>query len=188
MPRERVAALHDARGVEHARECTLGCVALEEVNSLGKPEFVARLGGVFEHSPWIAERAWHQRPFRSFEELHRAMLDAVASTEEKLKLVRAHPELSGSATLTANSSSEQARLGFTALSRKELEEMNRLNRSYREKFGFPCIVALRLHATRDSVMAEMARRLQNSAEEELSTALEQIGHITRGRLEKILHG
>ena len=163
-------------------------MALEEVNSLGKREFVARLGGVFEHSPWIAERAWRRRPFRSLEDLHRAMLDAVVSKEEKLKLVRAHPELSGSETLTANSSSEQARLGFTALSKEELEQMSRLNRSYREKFGFPCIVALRLHVTRDSVMAEMARRLRNSAEEELSAALEQIGHITRGRLEKLLNG
>jgi 2-oxo-4-hydroxy-4-carboxy-5-ureidoimidazoline decarboxylase len=163
-------------------------VALEEVNSLGKREFVARLGGVFEHSPWIAERAWHKRPFHSMEDLHRVMLGAVASEEEKLKLVRAHPELAGGEALSVPSTSEQARLGFNALSREELEEMKRLNRSYREKFGFPCIVALRLHATRDSVMAEMARRLQSSAEQELSTALEQIGHITRGRLEKILRG
>jgi OHCU decarboxylase len=163
-------------------------VALEEVNSLGKREFAARLGGVFEHSPWIAERAWHRRPFRSLEDLHRAMLDAVASREEKLKLVRAHPELACGEALTVDSTSEQARLGFNALSRKELEEMNRLNRSYREKFGFPCIVALRLHADRASVMAEMARRLQNQAEAELNCALEQIGHITRGRLEKILNG
>jgi 2-oxo-4-hydroxy-4-carboxy-5-ureidoimidazoline decarboxylase len=163
-------------------------VALEEVNALGKREFVARLGGVFERSPWIAERAWHKRPFRSVEELQRAMLDAVATGEEELALVRAHPELSGSETLTPNSSSEQARLGFSALSRAELEEMNRLNRSYREKFGFPCVVALRLHADRQSVMAEMARRLQNRPEEELKVAVEQIGHIARGRLEKILHG
>jgi len=128
-------------------------VALEEVNSLGEREFVARLGGVFEHSPWIAERAWHKRPFRSLEDLHRAMLDAVASKEEKLNLVRAHPELACGEALTVDSTSEQGRLGFNALSRKELEEMNRLNRSYREKFGFPCIVALRLHADRASVMA-----------------------------------
>jgi 2-oxo-4-hydroxy-4-carboxy-5-ureidoimidazoline decarboxylase len=163
-------------------------VALEEVNSLGEREFVARLGGVFEHSPWIAERAWHKRPFRSLEDLHQAMLDAVASREEKLKLVRAHPELACGEDLTVDSTSEQARLGFNALSKTELEEMNRLNRSYREKFGFPCIVALRLHGTRESVMAEMARRLRNLPEAELSAAMEQIGHITRGRLEKILNG
>ena len=163
-------------------------MALEEVNALGKAEFVARLGGVFEHSPWIAERAWHKRPFRTIDELHRAMLDAASSRDEKLELARAHPELAGGEALTVASTSEQARLGFNALSRKELEEMNRLNRSYRDKFGFPCIVALRLHADRQSVMAEMKRRLENDAGTELDNALEQVGHITRGRLEKIVHG
>jgi 2-oxo-4-hydroxy-4-carboxy-5-ureidoimidazoline decarboxylase len=163
-------------------------VALEEVNALGRDEFVARLGGVFEHSPWIAQRAWHKRPFRSIEELHRAMLDAVVSKEEKLELARAHPELAAAEALTLASTSEQARLGFNALSKKELEEMNRLNRSYRDKFGFPCIVALRLHAERQSVMAEIKRRLANDAVTELDHALEQIGHITRARLERIVNG
>lgn len=163
-------------------------MALEEVNSLAKPEFVARLGGVFEHSPWIAERAWQRRPFRSVAELHRAMLDAVVSREEKLQLARAHPELAGSETLTVDSTSEQARLGFNRLSKTELEEMKRLNRSYREKFGFPCIVALRLHADRQSVMREIERRLANDADTELANAFEQIGHITRARLEKLLDG
>jgi chitin deacetylase len=163
-------------------------VALEEVNSLGKSEFVARLGGVFERSPWIAERAWEKRPFRSLEDLHRAMLDAIVSKDEKLQLARAHPELACGEALTVDSTSEQARLGFNRLSRTELDEMSRLNRSYREKFGFPCIVALRLHADRASVMAEMKRRLANDAPTELANALEQIGHITRGRLEKLLNG
>jgi 2-oxo-4-hydroxy-4-carboxy-5-ureidoimidazoline decarboxylase len=163
-------------------------VALEEVNSLEKREFVARLGGVFEHSPWIAERAWQRRPFRSVAELHRAMLDAVVSMEEKLQLARAHPELAGSETLSVDSTSEQARLGFNRLSKTELEEMKRLNRSYREKFGFPCIVALRLHAERQSVMREIERRLANDADTELASAFEQIGHITRARLEKLLDG
>jgi chitin deacetylase len=163
-------------------------VALEEVNSLAKHEFVARLGGVFEHSPWIAERAWQRRPFRSVAELHRAMLEAAVSKEEKLQLARAHPELAGSETLTVDSTSEQGRLGFNRLSKSELEEMKRLNRSYRDKFGFPCIVALRLHADRQSVMREMRRRLANDADTELANAFEQIGHITRARLEKLLDG
>jgi 2-oxo-4-hydroxy-4-carboxy-5-ureidoimidazoline decarboxylase len=66
--------------------------------------------------------------------------------------------------------------------------MNRLNRSYREKFGFPCIVALRLHADRESVMREMSQRLANDGDTELANAFAQIGHITRARLEKLLHG
>src|SRR5687768_1934321 len=104
-----------------------------------------------------------------------------ASREKQLALVRAHPELAGGEALTVDSTSEQARLGFNRLTTDELERMNGLNRRYREKFGFPCIVALRLHANRESVMREMERRLGNNADTELTGALEQIGHITHRR-------
>jgi chitin deacetylase len=124
--------------------------------------------------------------------LHAAMVAAVraAGPEAQLALVRAHPELAGreaaDGTLTADSTSEQGRLGFTALTRAELERVARANAAYREKFGFPCIVALRLHATRESVIAEMERRAANDRAAELAAALEQIGQITRGRLDKIV--
>lgn len=169
-------------------------VTFESLNAADHGGFVALLGGVFEHSSWVAERAWDERPFGSPEALHGALLSAVraASRDAQLTLVRAHPELAGSeaatGTLTADSSSEQGRLGFTALARDEWERTARINRAYREKFGFPCIVALRLHQTRASVLAEMERRLANDRDTELSEALEQIGHITRGRLEKLLGG
>ena len=165
-------------------------LTLAEINRLDRAAFVGRLGAVYEHSPWVAERAWQRRPFDSIDELHAAMQAALAraAPAEQLALVRAHPELAGGEHLTVDSTSEQGRLGFNRLSREELERMAGLNRRYREKFGFPCIVALRLHARRDSVMAEMERRAQNTRDEELRTALEQIGHITRGRLDKILNG
>ena len=112
-----------------------------------------------------------------------------ATRDEQLDLVRAHPELAGAeareGALTVDSSSEQGRLGFTRLSREEFLQMAELNRRYREKFGFPCIVALRLHASRDSVVDEMRRRLANDEQTEFQAALEQIGHITRGRLDKL---
>lgn len=151
---------------------------------------LADIKGVFEHSPWVAERAWTRGPFRSVDALHHAMLQVVqeATAAEQLALVRAHPELAGAeareGTLTVDSSGEQGRLGFTSLSRDEWLQMKEINRRYREKFGFPCIVALRLHATRDSVIAEMQRRTGNPKEVELKNALAQIGHITRARLEK----
>lgn len=165
---------------------------LEEVNALGEREFVAHFGAVFERSPWVAGRAWKTRPFASVDALHEAMMRAVkeATRDEQVALVRAHPELAGreasAGTLTADSTSEQARLGFSALTRQELLKMQELNRSYRDKFGFPCIVALRLHATRETVMAEMEGRLRGDQEEELLNALEQIGHIARGRLGKMI--
>jgi OHCU decarboxylase len=166
-------------------------VGLEEVNALSQKHFTARLGSVFEHSPWVAQRAFEKRPFRSLDSLHEAMMQSLreASHDEQLALVRAHPELAGSeakeGSLTADSSSEQGRLGFTALSKEELSRMQQLNRAYREKFGFPCIVALRRHGTRESVMAEMERRAANPAAAELENALGQIAHITRGRLAKL---
>ena len=164
---------------------------LAEVNALPLEAFVAQLGAVFEHSPWVAQRVWSRRPFR-------VPRCAAPGDDERgapgpirasgWRLVRAHPELAGAeakeGTLTVDSSSEQARLGFTRLSRDELATMSRLNREYREKHGFPCIVALRLHSSRQSVMAEMERRIDNDSETELGNALEQVGHITRGRLAK----
>jgi OHCU decarboxylase len=169
-------------------------VELAAVNALGESGFVERFGGVFEHSPWVAQRAWAERPFASLHALHQAMMRTVAqaASDEQLALIRAHPELAGAeareGTLSADSSSEQGRLGFAALSKDEFSLMTRMNREYRQKFGFPCIVALRLHATRESVMAEIEQRLANDPSTEMQHALEQIGHITRGRLAKILNG
>ena len=166
-------------------------VTLAELNRSSAAAFVGELGAVFEHSPWVASRAYEQRPFGSIDELHQAMMATVrgASREEQLGLVRAHPELAGAeakaGTLTAHSTGEQARLGLGALSGAEFGRISELNRRYREKFGFPCIIALRLHATRDSILGEMERRLANDARTELRAALEQIGHITRGRLDKM---
>ena len=167
-------------------------MTLAELNGLPRPAFEAQLGGVFEHSAWVASRAYAARPFASVDALHGAMMAAVraAAGDEQLALVRAHPELAGAqtkaGTLTAHSTGEQARLGLNALSGAEFARISELNRRYRSKFGFPCIVALKLHASRASVLAEMERRLGNSAEQELASALEQIGHITRGRLAKML--
>jgi len=168
--------------------------SLAAINASDRAGFVALLGGVVEHSPWVAERAWEKRPFRSLDALHGAMLEAVRAADRahQLALVRAHPELAGreasDGMLTPDSTSEQARLGFTALDRPELARIAQLNRAYREKFGFPCVVALRLHRARATVLAEMERRLANDAESELAAALDQIGHITRARLEKLAGG
>jgi 2-oxo-4-hydroxy-4-carboxy-5-ureidoimidazoline decarboxylase len=165
---------------------------LELVNTADRDEFVALLARVFENSAWIADEVFAHRPFQSIEELHQAMMRCVldAPPSRQLALIRAHPELAGreavEGTMTAASSGEQDRLGLTRLAPAELAWISELNRRYREKFGFPCIVALRLHETRESVMAEMARRIENDATTEVATALRQIGQITRGRLMKVL--
>lgn len=165
---------------------------IAETNAMPLAEFVAAYGGVFEHSPWVAERAWARRPFADAAALHAAMAAAVreATEAEQLALVRAHPELAGrealAGELTADSTGEQGRLGFTALSREEFERVARANAAYRERFGFPCIVALRLHAGRATVIAEMERRVANDRATELAAAIGQIEAITRGRLERLV--
>ena len=167
-------------------------IPLATLNDLDQGAFARALGEVFEHSPWVAARAWARRPFASVAALHAAMMDAVRSSraDDQLALIRAHPELAGreaaAGTLTADSTSEQGRLGFTALARAEVDRVARVNRAYREKFDFPCIVALRLHATRDAVLAEMERRVDNDRDTEIAAALDQIGHITRGRLDQLV--
>ena len=100
---------------------------LDAVNRLDQPAFVAALGAVFEHSPWVAELAWRARPYMSVAALHGAMVNAVraASFAQQVALLRAHPELAGSeaaaGAMTADSSGEQGRLGFTSLSHAEFE-------------------------------------------------------------------
>lgn len=167
-------------------------VTIAELNALDQARFVELLGMVFEHSPWVAQRAWRRMPFDSVEGLFRAMSEAVHEAPEgrQLALIRAHPELAGREAkrggLAADSSGEQGRLGFLNLDRSHFEQMAELNRTYRQRFGIPCIVALRLHASRASVMAEMQRRLGNTVQAERLEALAQIGHIARGRLENLV--
>jgi len=166
-------------------------VTLAALNHAAPTAFVTALADVFEHSPWVAERALPARPFASVDALHAAMTAAVgaASRNEQLALIRAHPELAGreavDGTLTADSSSEQGRLGINALSRDEFQHISELNRRYRERFGFPCIIALALHQDRASVFAAFEARLGNTPEQEIVAALEQIGHITRSRLRRM---
>ena len=167
---------------------------LDTINRLDQRAFVAAFGAVFEHSPWVAESAWRERPYASVAALHGAMVNAVraAPSAQQLALLRAHPELAGSeavaGALTVDSTGEQGRLGFTALSHAEFESMGELNRRYREKFGFPCIIALKLHTNRGTVTADFTRRLANDVDTEMKNALEQIGHITRARLDKLVNG
>ena len=154
-------------------------------------EFVAALGGVFEHSPWVAERALASRPFADTAALHAAMVSVVrdAVREEQLGLLRAHPELAGreaqAGTLTVDSTAEQRTAGLNALTRAEMERVSRLNRAYRERFGFPFIIAARRH-TKDGIFAELERRIGNDTESEVRECLEQVFIITRLRLDALV--
>jgi 2-oxo-4-hydroxy-4-carboxy-5-ureidoimidazoline decarboxylase len=162
---------------------------IESLNRMEQPEFVARLAGIYEHSPWVAERAFAARPFKGVESLHAAMQAAMlaGTAEEKLALIRAHPELLGkleAARLTQSSRAEQAGAGLDRCTPEEKSRMQALNTSYREKFGFPFIVAVK-GLDWAGIIARMHARLPNTREREIETALAEIGRIARFRLEAL---
>ncbi|MBX6764274.1 MAG: 2-oxo-4-hydroxy-4-carboxy-5-ureidoimidazoline decarboxylase [Rubrobacteraceae bacterium] len=167
-----------------------GGTTLREVNALSREEFVERFGSLFEHSPWVAWRAWEERPFGSVAELEAALRRAVqeASREEKLALIRAHPELAvPEGDLTPESEREQRSAGLDGLEEGERKEFLRLNRAYRERFGFPYVVCVREH-TKDSILEDARRRLAGEREEEMENALGEIAKISSLRLRDMLEG
>jgi OHCU decarboxylase len=188
-----VAAIRAASG----RPLTRVPVRPEHIVALHLPEpgvsalSLADLGGLFEHSPWVAEAAWRRAPFRTVDELAAALEAAIheAPHDRKLGLIRAHPELAGreaeEGTLTRESSHEQASAGLDRLTADELAALQGLNRAYRERFGFPMIVCVREH-TKESFLTWGAERLEHSDEEEIEIALGEIAKIARLRLSDLV--
>ncbi len=166
-------------------------ITLQELNTMSAAQFVATLGGIFEHSPWVAERAASARPFGSREQLLKAMCAAVgaASVEEQLALIRAHPQLGARgrqrAQLTTNSAKEQRRAGLDACTDGEFTRLLELNAAYMQRFSFPFILAVRGHNP-ESILAALESRLKHDAESERRTALAQIGLIAGYRLEDLV--
>jgi len=144
-----------------------------------RSEFVAFYKDIFEHSPWIVERAYDRGG--EFLEAARAVL-AEASDGEQLSLIRAHPELAASIELTAASSAEQTGAGLRALTAEEFETFSNLNAQYRQKFGFPFVICVREH-TKASILENFASRLHNDAAAEQHTALAEIMKIAALRLQ-----
>lgn len=165
--------------------------SLNDLNQAGQSAFVAALGHLFEHSPWVAEETWPKRPFASAETLHAALCATMrgATRDRQLALIRAHPDLAGRLArqrqLTAESTREQASAGLDQLTDAELAEFTRHNDSYKVKFGFPFIICARLNA-KASILAAMAARWSNPPEVEFTTALGEIEKIAWLRLSDLL--
>jgi 2-oxo-4-hydroxy-4-carboxy-5-ureidoimidazoline decarboxylase len=163
------------------------------INALDQPGFVAKFGGIFEKSPWVAEAAWRKRPFASVDDMHAAMVTAVkdASLPKQLALLQAHPDLAGkeaqAGAMTASSVSEQASAGLNALSKAEMAQIAEYNATYKQKFGFPFIIAVRMH-TKEGIFFDFSRRLRNDTQTEYGNDLQNVYAITRLRLAKLLEG
>ncbi len=166
-------------------------LSLAAVNALDRAGFVAALGGVFEHSPWVAEAVWPARPFATVGALHRAMVEAVANAgrARQIALIRAHPELAApedrAAPLTDFSRAEQAGAGFDAADEDERRRQAALNARYRARFGFPFVIAVRGRG-RAEILAALEARLENDRESEIATALDEIAQIAAFRLNDLL--
>ena len=176
------------RGLVDVDAFALVPLALNGRIELDRAEFVARFGALYEHSPWVAENAW--RPsFAGLDELAGALRDALyaAPHDAQLALIRAHPDLGEKVgVLTEHSRSEQAGLGLDRLSPAEHERFMTTNSAYKAKFGIPFVVCVREHGTAESILADADRRLGNTAEQEIETALGEIAKIARLRLQDTL--
>jgi 2-oxo-4-hydroxy-4-carboxy-5-ureidoimidazoline decarboxylase len=154
--------------------------------------FVERLGGIFEHSPWVAEAVAGDRPFGTVERLHAAMVAAVmaASAEQQLALLQAHPELAGKLAraggLTAASAGEQASLGLDRLDAAEIARFDRANERYRERFGFPFIIAVKAQRDRRAILDAIETRAGRDRATEIAAALAEVAKIARFRLEALV--
>jgi len=161
---------------------------LVALSTASRDSFVRSLGGIFEHTPWIAERAFAARPFTSVDELHGAMMAALAAAphDAKLALICAHPELAGkeaaAGTMTADSMGEQASAGLDRCTPDELALLRAGNDAYREKFGFPFVMAIK-GRSRQEILAELASRVGGTRGDEFARCLEEIGKIARLRLD-----
>ena len=162
---------------------------------MNRTEFVDRFGGVFEHSPFIAERAYDDDLVRgetlTVDRVHAGLVAAfrVATEEERLGVLRAHPDLAGklaiAGELTEDSRKEQAGAGLDRLSAEEHARFTELNTAYVEKFGFPFIIAVK-GLTKDDILAAFEKRIHNSREDEFSTACGQVERIALLRLQSLL--
>ena len=168
-------------------------LTIDELNRMAAAEFTARFGDVAEHSPWVAERAAGARPFADRDAVVDAFAAALrgATRDERLAVLRAHPDLAGRAAiagdLTEDSRREQAGAGLDRLTPEEFERFAALNAAYKERFGIPFIFAVK-GATKGMILAAFEERLANGREDELKNAVDNVCRIVRFRIEDRVAG
>lgn len=157
--------------------------SIAQLNQMNQAEFVEQVGAVFEETPTIADQVWHQRPFADVNDLHQkmtAIVNAMSRTEQ-LTLIRAHPDLGTKAKMAEASVQEQSGVGLDRLTAQDYARFQFLNQAYKDKFGFPFIIAVRNH-TKSSILDAFDQRLKNSLSTEITQALLEISTIAHFRL------
>lgn len=158
-------------------------LTLEDINSISIREYIREFGTLFEHSPWVAEAAFRKRPFTSLEQMHEQMIEVVqrAGDEQKLILLREHPDLGSRLSMSEYSVHEQKGAGLNVMTEEKRKELLILNYQYSEKFGFPFIIAVK-GKTAEQIIEVLKERLEHDRTEEFRIALEQVYFISWYRL------
>lgn len=162
-------------------------VTLEYLNALDREPFTSVLCAIYEHSPWVAEKAWDARPFDNVQKLEQAMQDVVsaAGRDAQLKLLRLHPRLGIEKDLSGHSRDEQVGAGLTSADDEDLAKLKGFNIRYESRFGFPYIVAVKGMTVAD-ILANCMDRIANDPEIEFRAALDQVYKIAQNRLADII--
>ena len=166
-------------------------MTLEDVNTLAPDVFLKTFASIYAHSPWVAGAVVSDRPFNNLTELSGRMQASVeaSSHDQKLSLLRAHPELAGKAavdgTLTQASKQEQASAGLDRMLPDEYKALTEMNAAYNERFGFPFIICVR-QTTKAGILTALENRLTNTVEQEFETALGEVYKIAQLRLEGVI--
>lgn len=155
---------------------------------LSRDAFVRRYGGIYEHSPWVADNCFAAVATAACGELASLFEQCVNDADHKIKLqlIRAHPDLAGRAAvrgeLTVESTAEQASAGIDQCTKEEYEQFVAFNTVYKEKFEFPFVMAVK-NSNRHAILAAFAERIENDPDTEFATAIQEIHKIARLRLE-----
>ena len=159
-------------------------LTLPALNAMAQADFTHALGATYEHTPAIAAAAWHHRPFATLADLHRTMVTVVKAMapEQQLALICAHPDLGNRMAMADASIAEQTSAGLHQLTAAEYQQFQTLNTAYRQRFGFPFILAVTGHSPA-SILQIFQQRLHNSAAAERSQALAEIHKIALIRLQ-----
>lgn len=154
---------------------------------MSQAEFTEALKEIWEETPEIAQQTWHNRPFEDVAVLYQAMVAIVNSMSEteQITLIKAHPDLGSKTKMAEASVQEQAGIGLDSLSKSEYQRFQFLNQAYKDKFGFPFIVAVKYH-TQESILEAFETRLNNTQEREKQQALTEISKIARLRLDSLV--
>ena len=162
---------------------------IDNINKLSRSEFVEIFANIFEKTKWIAEKLYNQKPFNSFKDLSSKMIGIFgsASKEIQLKILKAHPDLADKIivnSLTINSRTEQSNAGLDQCSEEEFNEFKNLNKAYKQKYGFPFIIAVK-DKNKVEILSQFKKRILNSVDKEFKEAIKQVVKIANLRLNEI---